>query len=113
MKRKFYLDIAVFLVILGGFGVFVFMQQHTPATEAQTQEAVDVPAAGCCGTATVEGEAAPETVGGCCGTSTTETAQSDEVKQQVLPSGAPKTDNTSPKTPQNEVADAGGCGCGS
>lgn len=41
MKRKFYLDIAVLIVILGGFGVFVFMQQHTPATEAQTQEAAE------------------------------------------------------------------------
>ena len=41
MKRKFYLDMAVLIVILGGFGVFVFMQQHTPATEAQTQEAAE------------------------------------------------------------------------
>ena len=47
MKRKLYLDIAVFIVILGGFGAFVFMQQHAPATEAQTQEAVDASAAGC------------------------------------------------------------------
>ena len=75
MKRKFYLDIAVLIVILGGFGVFVFMQQHTPATEAQTQEAAEQSAAGCCGAATVEGETPKSTPGGCCGTSADETAQ--------------------------------------
>ncbi|RKU12983.1 hypothetical protein C6501_10080 [Candidatus Poribacteria bacterium] len=109
MKRKLYLDIAVFIVILGGFGAFIFMQQHAPATETQTQETVDAPAAGCCGAAKVEGE----TAGGCCGTPASETAQSDEVEQQVKPSGTPKTDKTSPKTPQTDDADAGGCGCGS
>jgi hypothetical protein len=112
MKRKLYLDIAVFIVILGGFGAFIFMQQHTPATEAQTQEAVDASAAGCCGASTVEGETSPETAGGCCGTPAPETAQNDEVEQQVQPSGTPETDKTSPKTPQSEDADEGGCGCG-
>lgn len=113
MKRKLYLDIAVFIVILGGFGIFIFMQQHAPATEVPTQEAVDAPATGCCGASEVEGETLPETAGGCCGTPAPETAQSDEVEQQVQPSGPPKTDETSPKTPQSEDADAGGCGCGS
>ena len=103
MKRKLYLDFAVFIVILGGFGAFIFMQQHAPATEVPTQEAVDAPVTGCCGA----------TAGGCCGTPAPETAQSDEFEQQVQPSGTPKTDQTSPKTPQSEDADAGGCGCGS
>ena len=85
MKRKLYLDIAIFIVILGGFGTFVFMQQQAPATETQTQEVVDAPAAGCCGAATVEGETSPETAGGCCGTSTSNTAQSIDTSQQVLP----------------------------
>ncbi len=107
MKRKLYLDIAVFIVILGGFGAFIFLQQHVPVTEAQTQEAVDAPATGCCG---AEGETLPETAGGCCGTPAPETAQSDEGEQQVRPSGTPKTAQTSPKTPQSEDADAGGCG---
>ena len=110
MKRKFYLDIAVLIVILGGFGVFVFMQQHTPATEAQTQEATEQPAAGCCGAATVEGETPKATPGGCCGTSADETAQSDDVSQQTQPQDV---SNTVPQTPQSEVADEGGCGCGS
>ena len=113
MKRKLYLDIALLLVILGGVGVFVFMQQQAPATETQTQEAVDAPTTGCCGAATVEGETSPETAGGCCGTPAPETAQSDEVEQQVQPSGTPKTDETSSKTPQSDDADEGGCGCGS
>ena len=81
MKRKFYLDIAVLIVILGGFGGFVFMQQHTPATEAQTQEAAEQMAAGCCGAATVEGETPKSTPGGCCGTSADEIAQSEDVSQ--------------------------------
>ena len=113
MKRKLYLDIAVFIMILSGFGAFIFMQQQAPATEAQTQDAVDTPAAGCCGAAKVEGETSPETAGGCCGTPAPETAQSDEVEQQVQPSGTPKTDKTSPKTPQTDDAAEGGCGCGS
>ena len=111
MKRKLYLDIAIFIVILAGFGAFIFIQQQAPATEAQTQEAADAPAAGCCGAATVEGETSPETAGGCCGTP--ETAQSEEVEQQVQTNGTPETDETSPKTPPSEDADEGGCGCGS
>ena len=47
------------------------------------------------------------------GTPAPDTAQSDEVGQQVQPSGTPKTDKTSPKTPQSDDADTGGCGCGS
>ena len=113
MKRKLYLDITLLVVILGGVGAFIFMQQQAPATETQTQEAVDASAAGCCGAAKVEGETSPETVGGCCGTPAPETAQSDEVEQQVQPSGTPETDETSPKTLPTDDADAGGCGCGS
>lgn len=112
MKRKLYLDIAVFIVILGGFGAFVLMQQHAPATETPTQEAAEQPAAGCCGAATVEGGTSPETAGGCCGTTTADAAQSDEIEQQVQPSGTPETDEISTQTPQNENADEGGCGCG-
>ena len=95
----------------GGFGSFVFMQQ-APATETQTQEAVDASATGCCGTSKVEGETSTETADGCCGTPSPETIQNDEVEKQVQPSGTPETDETSPKTPQNESADEGGCGCG-
>ena len=113
MKRKLYLDIIVFIVILGGFGAFVFMQQQAPATETQTLDAADASAAGCCGAATVEGETPEATAGGCYGTPTPDTAQNDEVEQQVQPSGTPKTDKTSPKTPPSEEADEGGCGCGS
>ena len=112
MKRKLYLDIALLVVILGGFGVFAFMQ-HAPATDTPIQEAVDAPAAGCCGAATVEGETPQATAGGCCGTPTPDTAQSDEVGQQVQPFGTPETAETSPKTPQSDDADTGGCGCGS
>lgn len=112
MKRKLYLDIALLVLILGGFGAFIFMQ-HTPATEAQTQEAVDTPATGCCSAFTVEGETSPDTAGGCCGTATADAAQSDEVEQQVQPSSTPKTDETSIQTPQSEDTDEGGCGCGS
>ncbi len=111
MKRKFYLDIAVLIVILGGFGVFVFMQQHTPATEAQTQEAAEQSAAGCCSAATVEGETPKSTPGGCCGTVSDETAQSDDVSQQTQSQDVSKT---GPQTPQSEdTEDVGGCGCGS
>ena len=110
MKRKFYLDIAVLIVILGGFGGFVFMQQHTPATEAQTQETAEQSVAGCCGAATVEGETPKSTPGGCCGTSADETAQSDDVSQQTQSQDVSKT---VPQTPQGEVADEGGCGCSS
>lgn len=113
MKRKLYLDIAIFIAILGGFGAFFFLQQQAPATETQTQEAAEQPAAGCCGASTVEGETPQATPGGCCGTTTADAAQSEKVEQQVQPSGTPKTDETSPKTPQSEDADAGGCGCGS
>ena len=112
MKRKLYLDIAVFIVILGGFGAFVFMQQQAPATETQTQEAAEQPAAGCCGAATVEGETPQTTPGGCCGTTVPDTVQSDEVGQQVQPSGTPETDETSIQTPQSDEADEGGCSCG-
>ncbi len=112
MKRKLYFDIAVFIVILGSFGAFVLLQQHAPATETPTQEAAEQPAMGCCGAATVEGETSPETAGGCCGTGTADAAQSGEIEQQVQPSGTPKTYETSIQTPQNEDADAGGCGCG-
>lgn len=112
MKRKLYLDIAVFIVILGGFGAFVFIQQQAPATETQTQEAAEQPAAGCCGAATVEGEIPQVTPSGCCGTPAPDTAQSDEVRQQVQPSGTPKTEETVSPTPQSEDADEGGCGCG-
>ena len=113
MKRKLYLDIALLVVILGGVGAFIFMQQHTSATEAQTQEVVDAPATGCCGAAKVEGETSPETTGGCCGTPAPETAQSDKVDQQVQSSGTPKIDEITTPTPQSENADEGGCGCGS
>ena len=112
MKRKLYLDIALLAVIFGGIGVFVFMQ-HAPATDTPTQEAVDAPAAGCCGASVVEGETPQTTTGGCCGTPAAETAQNDEIEQQVQPSGTSKTDKTSPKTPQSDDADEGGCGCGS
>ena len=114
MKRKLYLDIAVLIIILGGFGVFggfVFMQ-HAPATETQTQEAVDAPATGCCGVSKVEGETSPETAGGCCGTSKSDASQSVDNSQQVQPSGTPETNETDSLTPQSEDADAGGCGCG-
>ncbi len=109
MKRKLYLDIALLVVILGGIGAFIFMQQHTSATEAQTQEAVDALATGCCGAAKVDGE----TAGGCCGTPAPETVQNEEVDQQVQPSGTPKIDEITTPTPQSENADEGGCGCGS
>ena len=112
MKRKLYLDIAVFIVILGGFGAFVFMQQHAPATEAQTQEAAEQTGTGCCGAATVEGETSPETAGGCCGTAPADASQSDEIGQQVQPSGTLETDEISTQTPQTDDADTGGCGCG-
>ncbi len=111
MKRKFYLDIAVLMVILGGFSVFVFMQQHTPATEAQTQEAAEQSAAGCCGAATVEGETPKSTPGGCCGTSAAETVPSEDVSQQTQSQDVSKT---VPQTPQSEDTEVvGGCGCGS
>ena len=112
MKRKLYLDIAIFIVILGGFGAFVFMQQQAPATEAQTQEVVEAPATGCCGAATVEGETSPETAGGCCGTSKSDASQSVDNSQQVQPLGTPETDETASSTPPSEDADEGGCGCG-
>ena len=112
MKRKLYLDIALLVLILGGFGAFIFMQ-HTPATEAQTQEIVDASATGCCGASTVEGETSPETADGCCGIFKSDASQSVDNSQQVQPSGTPKTDETSTQTPQSEDADTGGCGCGS
>lgn len=112
MKRKLYLDIIVFIAILGGFGAFFFLQQPAPATETQTQDAVDTPATGCCGASEVEGENSPENAGGCCGTPEPETVQSDEVAQQVQPSGTPETNETDSPTPQSEDADEGGCSCG-
>ena len=117
MKRKLYLDVSLFVLILGGLGAFVFMQQHAPATETQTQstaeqqEVVEQPAAGCCGAATVEGETSPETAGVCCGTATADASPSDEIEQQGQPSGTPETDETSTPTPPSEDADEGGCGC--
>ena len=113
MKRKLYLDIAVFIVLLSGFGAFVFLQQQAPATETETLEAVEQPAAGCCGASKVEGETSPATAGGCCGTGAADAVQSDKVEQQVQPLGTPETDEISTQTPPNEDADAGGCGCGS
>ena len=112
MKRKLYLDIAILIVILGGFGVFVFMQQHAPATEPETQDAVDAPAAGCCGASTVEGETPQATPGGCCGTPALETAQSDNALQQVKTQETSETGTTAPQTQQSEDANEGGCGCG-
>ena len=112
MKRKLYLDITIFIAILGGFGVLFFIQQQAPATETQTQESVDVPVTGCCGAATVEGETSSDTAGGCCGTPTSETVQSDEVGQQVQSSGTPETNEIDSPTPQSENSDKGGCGCG-
>ena len=109
MKRKLYLDVALLVLILGGFGVFIFMQQHIPATEAQTQEVVDTPATGCCGASAVEGE----TAGGCCGTSKSDASQSVDNSQQVQLLERPETDETSTQTPQSEDTDTGGCGCGS
>ncbi len=113
MKRKLYLDIVLLIVILGGVSAFVFMQQHTPTTEAQTQEAVAAPATGCCGASTVEGATSSETAGGCCGTSKSDASQSVDNSQQVQPSGTPKTAETAIQTPNSEDADTGGCGCGS
>ncbi len=114
MKRKLYLDIIVFIAILGGFGVLIFLQQQAPATETQTQNAVDAPATGCCGASPVESETSAETAGGCCGTSKSDASQSVDNSQQVQPSasGTPETNETDSLTPQNEDADTGGCGCG-
>ena len=80
------------------------------ASEAQTQEAAEQAVAGCCGAATVEGETPKATPGGCCGTSADETAQSEDVSQQTQSQDVSKT---VPQTSQSEVADVGGCGCGS
>ena len=113
MKRKLYLDIALLIVILGGVGAFIFMQQHTSTTEAQTQEAVDAPAAGCCGASTDEGETSPETAGGCCGTSKSDASLSADNSQQGQPLETPETDEITTPTPQSEDANEGGCGCGS
>lgn len=113
MKRKLYLDIALLVVILGGVGAFVFMQQYAPTTEAQTQEAVEASTVGCCGAATVEGETSPETAGGCCGTSKSDASQSVDNSQQVQPTGTPETDETVSSTPPSEDMEKGGCGCGS
>ncbi len=112
MKRKLYLDIIVFIAILSGFGVLFFLQQQAPATETQTQDVVDAPAAGCCGASTVEGETSSDTAGGCCGASKSEASQSVDNSQQVRPSGTPKTNETDSPTPQSEDAAEGGCGCG-
>ena len=101
MKRKLYLDIALLVVILGGFGVFVFMQ-HAPATDIPTQEA----ATGCCGSAS-------KVDGGCCGTPTTETAKSDNVLQPVQTQEMPEIDKAATQKPPSDKVDTGGCGCGS
>ncbi len=112
MKRKLYLDIAVFIVILGGFGALVFMQQHTPTTEAQTQDAADASATGCCGASKVEGRTPSETASGCCGKPNPETTQSDNVSKQEQPLDIPETDEAAPTTPPSEDSGKGGCGCG-
>ena len=110
MKRKLYLDIALLVVILGGFGVFVSMQ-HAPATDIPTQEAADAPATGCCGDASkVEGDTSQVAAGGCCGTPASETVQSENALQQTQKTSEP--DKTVSETPPNEEADEGGCGCG-
>lgn len=94
MKRKLYLDVALLVLIFGGLGVLVFLQQQAPATETQTQEAaeqqevVEQSAPGCCGASMVEGETPKVAPGGCCGTAASE-------------------------TPQSEDVDVVGCGCGS
>lgn len=108
MKRKLYLDIALLVLILGGIGVFVFMQ-HAPATDTPTQEA----ATGCCGASAVEGEASQATSGGCCGTPAAEIVQSDNVLQQVQIKETTEANKAVPQTPQSDKADTGGCGCGS
>ena len=104
MKRKLYLDIALLVVILGVFGVFVFMQ-HAPATDTPTQEATT----GCCGESVVKGETPQANAGSCCGTSAAETTQSNNVLQQGHPQEATETGKAPTQTLQNE----GGCGCGS
>ena len=101
----------LFVLIIGGLGAFVFMQQQAPATETETQETAEQPAGGCCSAAMVEGETSPETAGGCCGTATADASPSDEIEQQGQPSGTPETDETSTPTPPSEDADEGGCGC--
>ena len=109
MKRKLYLDIGLLVLILGGIGVFVFMQ-HAPATDTPTQEA----ATGCCGGASkVEGDTSQANTGGCCGTPATETAQSDNVLQQVQTQETTEASKAAPQTPQSDKANKGGCGCGS
>lgn len=110
MKGKLYWDAALLVVmILGGLGVFIFMQQHAPATEPQKQETAEQTATGCCGTATVEGEIPQATPGGCCGTAVDDTTQNEDVSQQTQPQDMSKTVS---QTPQNEDANEGGCGCG-
>ena len=108
MKRKLYLDIALLVVILGGIGVFVFMQ-HAPATDTATQEA----ATGCCGASVIEGEAPQAASGGCCGTPAAETAQSDNVLQQVQTQETTEASKAAPQALQSGKANKGGCGCGS
>ena len=113
MKRKLYWDIALMLVIIGGFGAFILVQQQAPATEPQVQDVAKESTAGCCGASTVEGETSPATPGGCCGTSAPETAQSGDAAQQAQPPVVPEPRQTVPEAPQSDAADTGGCGCGS
>lgn len=113
MKRKLYWDLALLLVILGGFGVFILVQQQAPATEPPTQDVAKDSTVGCCGASTVEGEAPPATPGGCCGTSASDTAQSDAAAQQAQPLAVSEPRQTTPEASQSDAADTGGCGCGS
>ncbi len=101
------------LVIIGGFGAFILVQQQAPATEHQVQDVAKESTAGCCGASTVEGETSPATPGGCCGTSAPETAQSGDAAQQTQPPVVPETRQTVPEAPQSDATDTGGCGCGS
>ena len=110
MKGKSYWDAALLIVmIFGGLGVFIFIQQHAPATEPQKQEAAEQTAPRGCGAATVEGEGPQATAGGCCGTAADDTTQSEDVSQQTQPQDMSKT---VPQTPKDEDANEDGCGCG-
>ena len=114
MKRKLCLDIALLIIILGGLGAFMFMQQQqAPATESQTSDVAEQPIErGCCGATTVEGATSQATAGGCCGTPASDTVRSGDTSQQVQPSVTPETNKTSPPTLQNDDTATSGCGCG-
>ena len=112
MRRKLYLDLALLVFILGGIGVFVFMQ-HAPATDTGSQEAITASGTGCCGAATVEGDTPQATAGGCCGTQASQTAQSDNVFPQVQNQETSKSGEAATQMPQSEKMSEGGCVCGS